>query len=448
MTDKTIIYTDGGSVSYRGNYYGGWGFSGKSGDKTFVGYGACKARNATNNHAEMEAYVQACEYVLKHKFNDVLFKLDSQYVLKGANTYLPRWEESGWLTKQGLPVKNKQMWINIKNVRAKLKEANIKHEYEWVKGHRGDVGNELADKGATKGIALSRAGSYKPVYSYEDEVTITTVKKVKVDVPKMLCLKRLICVTGSELPYREKTEHFVYYQSNWDDKKNVRSKYCGRAGTDVIEGLHFTKTKVGAIHTVYDALSKAVGKGTLIPGVLQLDKILSKANLASITARGKDVIEYIGDDVMLSGDALLAYPIKVPLMSLCAFNSLNYKFTLVECYLDGLLKDEHVFDMTDMFTITDKTGVKFNKAIAKETAFKVSFKLEQGVAHAALIPNVNFPQLVKLAGLFREEEDVKVKVILHNVSNLTFQYSFIVETGSGDVSIFDSPSSNLRLFKR
>lgn len=449
MSNKTIIYTDGGSVSYRGLYYGGWGFSGKSEDKSFYGYGACKTKFATNNHAELEAYVKASQYVIKNKIKDVTFKLDSKYVLDGANKYLPLWEKNDWKTRQGLPVKNKQMWLSVKTIRNEMDDNNISHNYEWVKGHSGVEGNELADKGATTGIALAKLGNYKPVYGYDDIELDKEAKKAKVSVPRLLCLRRLLCVTGSELPYREKSEHFVYYQTNFDDKKNVRAKYCGRQGADVIESVYLSKAKIDAIHDVHALLSKNVGKDVLIPGIVQLDKVLSKKNLGDITVKGDNVLGAIGDDIMLNGDTLVAYPIKVPLMTLCAFNSMNAKFTLLECYLDDKQKGNNEYDVTDTFFTTDAKGKqKLRADVAKQTAFKFNFKLKQGTARTALMPNVNFPQLVKLAGAAKEDGGVKVYIILHNISDMTFQYSFIVETGNGDVALFDSPESNLRLFSK
>jgi len=448
MTSKTIIYTDGGSVSYRGNYYGGWGFSGKSETSSFFGYGACKSQNATNNFAELDAYVKAGRYVLDKKITDVVFKLDSKYVLSGANKYLPLWEKNNWLTRAGQPVKNKQMWLSVKKLRQDLDASNVKHSYEWVKGHSGEEGNELADKGATKGIALSKIDSFKPVYGYDDAELIAAVKKVKVNVPKMLCLKRLLVVTNTDIQYRKESEHFVYYQTNFDDKQNVRSKYCGRKGADVIESVLFTKNKIDALELIKKALSKNVGKEVHIPGVIQLDKALSKDNLSQLSVKKEDAVSVQGDDVVLDGATLLAYPIKVALMSLCAYNSMNYKYTLLECYLKGQLRKEYILNITDMLLETDENGsMKVNKETVKEVSFKVNVKLKHGTARLALMPNVNFPQMVKLNGLAKEGK-VKVSAVLHNVSDATFQYSFIVESDNGDVSIFDSPDSNLRLLSK
>jgi ribonuclease HI len=51
------------------------------------------------------------------------------------------WIAKGWKTAAGKPVKNKELWVRLKE----LNDA-VKAEWRWVKGHDGDPMNERCDE--------------------------------------------------------------------------------------------------------------------------------------------------------------------------------------------------------------------------------------------------------------------------------------------------------------
>jgi len=57
------------------------------------------------------------------------------------------WKKRGWRGANKKPVKNKDLW-------QALDAARERHqvEWQWVKGHAGVVGNEIADELANRGI--------------------------------------------------------------------------------------------------------------------------------------------------------------------------------------------------------------------------------------------------------------------------------------------------------
>jgi ribonuclease HI len=141
MTDCVIIYTDG---ACRGNPGpGGWGamLTYKSHSKELFGGEA----NTTNNRMELMAAIQALEALKKPC--KVKLNSDSSYVLKGITEWLPDWKKRNWRTAAKQPVKNDDLW-------RRLDAASNLHtiEWQWVKGHSGDPGNERADALANKGI--------------------------------------------------------------------------------------------------------------------------------------------------------------------------------------------------------------------------------------------------------------------------------------------------------
>ncbi len=135
------IYTDG---ACRGNPGpGGWGviLSYKGQQKELYGGEA----DTTNNRMELMAAIIGLE-ALTRPCQVVLYS-DSSYVLKGMSEWLAGWKQRGWRTASKTPVKNEDLW-------RRLDAAANKHkiDWQWVKGHSGNEGNEKADALANLGI--------------------------------------------------------------------------------------------------------------------------------------------------------------------------------------------------------------------------------------------------------------------------------------------------------
>jgi ribonuclease HI len=135
------MYTDG---ACRGNPGpGGWGalitFEGSS-KEIFGG-----KLDSTNNQMELSAAIEGLA-ALKEPCNVDLFT-DSKYVMDGITQWIHNWKKNSWRTAAKKDVKNKELW-------QKLDELINFHQvqWHWVKGHSGDVGNEIADQLANKGI--------------------------------------------------------------------------------------------------------------------------------------------------------------------------------------------------------------------------------------------------------------------------------------------------------
>ena len=138
------IYTDGACKGNPGP--GGWGVWLKSGDSEKELFGGEK--NTTNNRMEMMAVIQALQ-ALKRPCK-VTLHVDSQYVLKGINEWLPGWKARGWRTASKEPVKNVELWQQLDTL---VNSGEHEISWRWVKGHSGDPGNERADALANKGVS-------------------------------------------------------------------------------------------------------------------------------------------------------------------------------------------------------------------------------------------------------------------------------------------------------
>lgn len=103
---------------------------------------------ATNQVAEISAATEALRQTAPG--TSVLLISDSQYVLKGISEWRKGWQARGWRTSKNEPVLNLPQWLELY---ALVDERNV--NTCWVKGHSGDVFNEMCDKLA--GAAIKEA---------------------------------------------------------------------------------------------------------------------------------------------------------------------------------------------------------------------------------------------------------------------------------------------------
>jgi ribonuclease HI len=141
---KIKIYTDGACSGNPGK--GGWGALIQENDNEKKLSGS--ELNTTNNRMELTAVIKALEHYDEAREIEVF--TDSKYVMQGITEWIKNWKNNHWKTSQKKDVKNKDLWVLLDTVSAK---HDIK--WNWVKGHAGDYGNEIADKLATQAILES-----------------------------------------------------------------------------------------------------------------------------------------------------------------------------------------------------------------------------------------------------------------------------------------------------
>ena len=135
------VYTDG---SCRGNPGpGGWGVYIQLNDDEKDLYGGNS--ETTNNQMEMQAALEALKY-LKDKNEVIELYTDSNYLRQGITEWIHKWKLNNWRTAAKKPVANRDLWIEISDLNEKM---NV--QWNWVKGHAGDPGNERADQLANIG---------------------------------------------------------------------------------------------------------------------------------------------------------------------------------------------------------------------------------------------------------------------------------------------------------
>jgi len=138
---KIIAYTDGACSGNPGP--GGWGVWLKYGEHEKELCGGEK--NTTNQRMELQAAIEALQALKKP--SQITVVSDSKYVLNGITSWIHGWKKKGWKNSKKEAVANRELW-------EALDVLNQKHDvdWQWVKGHSGDEGNERADQLARQGI--------------------------------------------------------------------------------------------------------------------------------------------------------------------------------------------------------------------------------------------------------------------------------------------------------
>lgn len=128
------VYTDGSSLGNPGR--GGWAAISED-------FKLCGAKpNTTNNVMEMTAIIKALEECVRRDISEVRIMTDSNYVKQGITSWIHNWKRNGWKTSTGGDVKNRELWIQIDELRMKIKMI----EWKWVKAHNGNPQNEAVDR--------------------------------------------------------------------------------------------------------------------------------------------------------------------------------------------------------------------------------------------------------------------------------------------------------------
>lgn len=128
------VYTDGSSLGNPGR--GGWAAISED-------FKLCGAQpNTTNNVMEMTAILKALQECVQRGISEVCIITDSNYVKQGITSWIHNWKRNGWKTSSGGDVKNRELWIQIDELRMKIKMI----EWKWVKAHNGNPQNEAVDR--------------------------------------------------------------------------------------------------------------------------------------------------------------------------------------------------------------------------------------------------------------------------------------------------------------
>ena len=130
---RFVVYTDGSCIPNPGP--GGWAYQiMDQNDEIKISEDSGSDSDTTNNKMELTAVIKALDDDNIKKQSIVKIKSDSQLII---NTMTKNWKKK----------ENTELWTQLDNVEL---TKQLKLEWEWVKAHAGNKGNESVDKKANQ----------------------------------------------------------------------------------------------------------------------------------------------------------------------------------------------------------------------------------------------------------------------------------------------------------
>ncbi|MCL0043024.1 ribonuclease HI [Dehalococcoidia bacterium] len=138
------IHTDGSSLGNPGP--GGYGVLVQYADRETELSGGFS--RTTNNRMEIIAVIKGLETL--DQGSNVSVYSDSKYVVDAINNgWARRWKANSWKrNKKGEPALNPDLWDRLLQL---IGQHNV--DFNWVRGHSGNIENERADKLAVTAAA-------------------------------------------------------------------------------------------------------------------------------------------------------------------------------------------------------------------------------------------------------------------------------------------------------
>ncbi|KAF8145764.1 ribonuclease H-like domain-containing protein [Mycena galopus ATCC 62051] len=116
----------------------------------------------TSNRAELRAVVAALTFRAwgGEGWKRVVIVTDSEYVGKGATTWMRNWAGNGWRTSTGQPVLNRDLWEALSVALGKLANDGCEMSF-WMVPRSW---NDLADAAAKAGTEMESDEHFTPIY--------------------------------------------------------------------------------------------------------------------------------------------------------------------------------------------------------------------------------------------------------------------------------------------
>jgi ribonuclease HI len=254
MPDKIqSIHTDGACSGNPGP--GGWGIVASYTDGLICELGGAEGQT-TNNRMEMQAAIAALKFLAESgQTEPIILYTDSEYLINGATKWIKSWKKKGWKTAQGKPVLNQDLWETIDELNSK------RVEWQYVRGHTGNWGNERCD-------AIARAFANGKTPSLQQPAKPDTFVS-KITKPPLNNTIKSSCPSSEQ-----SSQDFDMVDSTFP------------LSTDALENLP-RETRVAQLRNLIDTLHIAdeiAAKGYLIASSELAD--LMDINASAVTSRG------------------------------------------------------------------------------------------------------------------------------------------------------------------
>lgn len=398
---------------------------------------------STNNIAELKAFQKAIKLIDSKSPKEATIWLDSEYVLNSATNWHVKWEANNWMTAAGKPVSNAELW---KEVLAEFKDVKtrVNIHMDWVRGHAGDLGNEQADRNATRGVILGRKGEDREV---EEEVSPKSYWNKKNPYNRLLAFQNwyFVCNRPTDTLNDGRTIYAI-------GAHGPKLHQCGKRASDQGYAVVALKEPEPVLETIRSFQNTDCSHSYERVVVADLSKILLPDEYHDLTTYGSDYLvrwTHLNDAYNAKEDRLTE-EIETPLLLFRKVEQLSALTNRLEDYVQG--KGEFVkTDITDFFFEQVTKGKKEVTALSKN--IKQSVKsievvakcdLSDEAATTAVTLNIGFDLPNRNALNALAEGSPKITLLLERESKLSFRYWTVIEVGD-DVGIWSSIYANQKI---
>ncbi|KAI4592074.1 hypothetical protein KJ359_011949 [Pestalotiopsis sp. 9143b] len=107
----------------------------------------------TANRAELRAVIAAirCRPWADDGYQTVVIATDSEYVVKGATSWIRHWIQNGWKTLGGYPIQNQDLWELLLGEFERFREARLRFQFWRVSREAIALVDDAAKKACEEG---------------------------------------------------------------------------------------------------------------------------------------------------------------------------------------------------------------------------------------------------------------------------------------------------------
>ena len=369
----------------------------------------------TNNQAEIRAIHTALEYILETEITKVLLLSDSEYSINIIKNYLKTKRRPSYAA-------NLELWNTVCDLVDSCLNKQIALTFKWIKGHNGNVGNDISDY-------LSVIGTNHSIDEKQiSNKTITPAKKYwdseVIDNP-MLSFNR--CYFNSQSRFNVIGQYFIADPGPNDLSLGKRTSETGLAviklkQPDVI--LEEIKAKQFSLNSEMNNII-----------MVSMDKIYTPQVYKYLNTYGKYCL--VKNNRFNSLDFVDKKPITIEInpigLSLKAIEAFNILEDILEKYHSNSDTISSI-DITDYFYEVEITK-KSNKLVLKKDLsngiknMDIITDIDGKKTKIPLILSIDLPNRNKLKRL--ETSNPKIKLIIWSKTASSFRYCCLIESDLG-----------------
>lgn len=414
----------------------------------------------TNNLAEILAACRAFELAIEHHLTRFVLRADSKLVLDGIEKFMPAWRRRQFTKQDGTPQPNQAEWRRLSDLMEQY-ESIGKFICSWVPGHSNDLGNDLADRYARRGVLSRREDR---TLAISENTPAKGYWKSDYEKQRFLSLPNWYFSVSKEMDLRSADGRYVYYLGDIRQPE----EFYGKRISDAAFAVVYLKEEEPVLSRMRQ-LCEIMAEGTM-QGLLVADlKAIFAADIVTaltdhgdrflMTSRQTQSIEHMDSAQLGKGDCTsLVHEIRPTRLAYAGIAEMeNMEKILHEVLHPRESSRLQLTDITEVLyerTTTpasknkaEKVTVGLSSAISPTTRYidvevKVLVAGVESLRKVRLTLGQDLPDRNTLAAL--ASADVSVRVVTWAVSAQAYQFATVLES-DGNSGIWTGPYANLNL---